>query len=188
MPNSVDLDKYNPIKRIYNETDGKVQLCFLGTPNQAWHGLDIIEHIAQQLPQYHFHLIGTDGTNTSNLTYHGYLSSDQYNKILSQCHIAVGSLAMHRNGLSQACPLKVREYLLSGFPLIIGYDDIVNANSPKWCFKFETFNNSEIERLANFIETNKHVVVPVNDLSEIDVKRNEFKRVRFFESIQNERK
>ncbi|WP_462170260.1 hypothetical protein [Pseudoalteromonas xiamenensis] len=55
VTNSVDLDNYSPLK--CSEQGSKISLCFLGSPNQDWHGTDIIEELAKRLPMYDFHII-----------------------------------------------------------------------------------------------------------------------------------
>ena len=42
---------------------------------------------------------------------------------LEKYHISIGTLGLHRKGLSEACTLKVRESLSRGFPIILGYVD-----------------------------------------------------------------
>lgn len=181
IPNSVPLSNYSIIKS--ENKDSKVNLCFLGSPNQPWHGVDIIQDLAKKLPNYVFHIIGSDGENTENLKYHGYLSKEHYLEILKKCSIAIGSLALYRNGLIQACPLKVREYLLGGFPIIIGYDDIVNKDKPSWCFELKSSSDETITKLIDFIEKNKNYVVPVEELKAISLDDNETKRLEFFKKV-----
>ncbi|MFC0117859.1 hypothetical protein [Pseudoalteromonas xiamenensis] len=182
VTNSVNLDKYKPLK--CSEQNAKTSLCFLGSPNQDWHGTDIIEEIAKRLPMYDFHIIGPSGENRSNLTYHGFLTSSDYGKILSQCHVAIGTLALHRKGLSEACPLKVREYLLAGFPIVLGYEDIVDKNKPSWCFKLDDLSDKSVAELQQFIERNQYFTVPKSELSAIDASLNEIMRLNFFNEIR----
>lgn len=42
---------------------------------------------------------------------------------LNSYHVGVGTLCAFRKGLSEASPLKTREYLARGFPVLIGYND-----------------------------------------------------------------
>ncbi|CCQ10300.1 hypothetical protein PALB_11650 [Pseudoalteromonas luteoviolacea B = ATCC 29581] len=181
ITNSVNLENYRPLKSV--DANAKTSLCFLGSPNQAWHGLDIIEKLAKALPDYHFHIIGDKGSNTNNVTYHGFLNKDAYNTILATCHIAIGTLALHRKGMTQACPLKVREYLLAGFPVILGYDDVINDNKPTWCFELNDLNENSIKALSAFVEKQKCVIVPKEQLACIDIQTNEQKRLEFLQQV-----
>lgn len=36
----------------------KIKLFFIGTPNFPWHGIDLIEKIAEKLPEFEFHIGG----------------------------------------------------------------------------------------------------------------------------------
>jgi hypothetical protein len=44
----------------------------------------------------------------------------------------VGTLALHRKGMEEACPLKLPEYLLTGIPTIIGYRDANFLDVEPW--------------------------------------------------------
>lgn len=43
--------------------------------------------------------------------------------LFDRAHLGVASLAIHRKGLTQAAPLKTREYAARGLPIILGYRD-----------------------------------------------------------------
>jgi hypothetical protein len=49
--------------------------------------------------------------------------ADKLDDELNQYHLGVGSLAMYKAQITEASPLKVREYLARGFPCLIGYND-----------------------------------------------------------------
>jgi hypothetical protein len=53
----------------------------------------------------------------------GHLTGSRLNEIFDFCHIAVGSLGIHRIGMKEACVLKVREYYSRGIPFVYGYRD-----------------------------------------------------------------
>jgi len=175
--NSLDLKKYPTLKE--NNNIKKINFFFMGTPNQPWHGVDFIENWARQLPQYHFHLVGIDGINTKNIFYYGYLNQAQYLDVLSSCDICIGSLAMFRNKLTEASPLKVREYLAYGYPTIIGYNDtaFIENGSPNWLFKYD--ETTSLKELCEFVNLNKNVIVKHSELESISSFYVETKRVEF---------
>ena len=37
--------------------------------------------------------------------------------------VGVGTLALHRNGMNEACPLKTRQYLACGLPIVYAHTD-----------------------------------------------------------------
>lgn len=59
----------------------------------------------------------------SKVIFHGFLAGVALDELFNRCHVAVGSLGLHRVGLSEATPLKSREYCARGIPFIIGYTD-----------------------------------------------------------------
>jgi hypothetical protein len=97
---------------------------FAGSPAMAWHGVDRLLELAGALPGVDFDLVGPAVEQPpANVTVHGTLSGESYWAVLGRADIALGSLAMERAGLREGCPLKVREYLLAGLPVVIGYED-----------------------------------------------------------------
>jgi len=184
IPNSIDLNYYQLLKK--NQNDSPINLFFMGTPNQPWHGVDIIEEMAKELPQYTFHIVGIDGHSKDNIYWHGYLSQDEYSKILSSTHICIGSLALHRNNMREACPLKVREYLAYGFPIIIGYDETAFLEFdklPRYVHRIN-YNNIDYLKLKSFIQEMQDFIVSHNDISQyISSKHLEFNRISFMQEI-----
>jgi hypothetical protein len=103
------------------------RLFFIGSDNQPWHGVDKIIKMAQILEELvEIDIVGPDQHRfdvPSNVRMHGYLNRDEYQVILSNSDICIGSLAFHRVNLQEGCPLKVREYIANRKPVIIAYDD-----------------------------------------------------------------
>ena len=54
---------------------------------------------------------------------HGYLSAGEYRRIIAGADAAISSLGLHRIGLEEASPLKSRECLALGLPLVLAYVD-----------------------------------------------------------------
>jgi len=185
IPNGIDLEKYRTIKDIHNSSE-RIQLFFIGTPNQPWHGVDIIERIAKKLPQYDFHIVGIEGENTNNLFWHGYLQKEEYLEVLKKCHICIGSLALYRNKMSEACPLKVREYLAYGYPIIIGYKDtaFLDKKLPGWVIQIDSSIELYIKAINAFIEKNKYEIVTFDQIeSYVSSKNLEKNRLLFFTKV-----
>ena len=103
-----------------------------------WHGLD---RLIMGLNNYnkntniYIHIVG-DGSELSsliklttefalinNVVFHGFKTGDELDEFFNKCHIAVGSLGIHRIGLKEASILKAREYCARGIPYIIACDD-----------------------------------------------------------------
>ncbi len=104
------------------------QLVFVGSPGQAWHGLDKIVRLAARLPDWDFHIAGPEASeipsmDLSNIRAHGYLNQTQLVDLYRYMDIGIGTLALHRIKMEEASPLKVREYVAQGLPVIAGYHD-----------------------------------------------------------------
>jgi len=122
IANGIDLSEFTPLPASEGES---LRLVFMGSPGASWHGVDKIIALARRLPDVHFDLIGPGATTglPANVTARGMLSSDDYRHVLMNSDAAIGTLAMHRNSMSEGSTLKVREYLAMGLPCIIGYRD-----------------------------------------------------------------
>ena len=185
IPNGIDLEKYQTIKK-QNEAYERVGLFFIGSPNQPWHGVDIIEEMSKKLPQYDFHIVGMEGDSSENLFWHGYLQKDEYLKILKKCQICIGTLALERKNMKEACPLKVREYLAYGYPTIIGYEDTAFLeNDVDFILKLKgnKVSDEAIEKIGSFIELVKKMVVTSDLIQNIDIIELEKRRLSFIEDI-----
>jgi len=141
-----DFTKYHkPIRTISNgmladsfgaireENTDKYTLAFIGTPNQAWHGIEKIFYLADRIPEFNFVIIGPgynmlkstfpDINCLKNLMIHGYLDRDQASQVLKKCDVGISTLSLYVKNMKEASPLKTRDYLMMGLPVIIGYYD-----------------------------------------------------------------
>lgn len=114
-----------------------IHILFIGYISR-WHGLDRMIHGIADYPgpgHIHFHIVG-DGDEVENLQqltksiapaagihFHGFLTGYPLDAMFDTCHIAIGSLGMHRKGLHQTSELKAREYCARGIPYIIACSD-----------------------------------------------------------------
>lgn len=170
----------------------RVRLIFIGTPGQPWHGVDEIAALARLRPDWHFDMVGLQpgdmvgGSAPRNMEFHGRLSRLDYEPLLRQADVAVGSLALYRNRMNEASPLKVREYLAYGLPVIIGYKD---TDFPKGVsFILELANEAGstakgLQDIENFVRTWKGRRVPASEVMHLDTAVKEAARVRFMERI-----
>jgi hypothetical protein len=80
----------------------------------------------------------------------GRKSKRDISEILKTCHVAVGTLALYKKSMKEASPLKVRECLLMGLPMILGYHDTdITPDNRFLPYIFQVPNdNSEIDMQA----------------------------------------
>ncbi len=98
-------------------------LVLLGTQTQRWNGFDKLVVLAESLPQLDFIAIGAQLTGPPNLRSFPNLSQAEANRLMRGCTVGIGSLALHRKGMDEASPLKSRNYLAVGLPIIQAYRD-----------------------------------------------------------------
>lgn len=110
------------------------RLVFVGTAGAPWHGLERIAEFAMLFPEVAIDVIGYTAADWAHvapgavapppaMVFHGPLGRAQYARLLSRATAAIGSLALYKNGMDEACPLKVREYLACGLPVLAAYRD-----------------------------------------------------------------
>lgn len=110
---------------------------FIGAPGMPWHGVDKIRTLAERLPGVDFDVIGPNdrdlrGPGPPNLRMHGFLERDQYEPIVRDSDFGIGTLALHRVSLNESAPLKLREYLAFGLPVLVANEDPDLTSEPHW--------------------------------------------------------
>ena len=186
IPNSISFCNFQNVN-ISNFQKKTPNIVFIGTPNQPWHGLDLIKELSRKLTDIHFDIIGYNGIDELNITYHGYLDADQFSPIISNSSACIGPLGIHEYNLNQSSPLKVREYILLGAPVILGYNDFPLArvkDEPLILHLSSNQNNwhIEISNFLNNLKTQKKIYNKTT-LELIDSKFIEKQRVEFVASI-----
>lgn len=183
VPNTIDFSRFPVLKKEVSSVNG---LFFIGSPGQHWHGVDIIDKLSLSLSGFHFHIVGEEGLNKENITYHGFLQQKEYLEVLSQCVACFGTLGLFRKNMTEASPLKVREYLAYGYPVIIGYDDSSFEKLPDFILKLD-FEKGDIEanakKIHDFVQRNKNRVVLRKEIGSIDANQQELYRLNFFKSL-----
>jgi glycosyltransferase involved in cell wall biosynthesis len=123
LGNGIALDRIEPLPATFAE---RPRLAFIGSKGAEWHGVDKLVRLARALPEFDFDCIGIPQVvveSSANIVFHGAQDQTAYRKTLAMADIGVSSLAMHRINLEEASPLKSREYLAFGLPVIVGYRD-----------------------------------------------------------------
>jgi len=159
--NGIDVASV-PVKR-YLPIENKIELLFVGSVYKP-HGLDrIIEALKRKnmYNKFNLHILG-EGPETAYLkkkvlkyklkrivNFYGYKTSKEMNNFFDHCHIAIGSLAIHRAG--SGSPLKSREYCARGIPFVDSVND--PDFSPDFPYRLKIDSNEspiDLERIENF--------------------------------------
>jgi len=182
--NGIDLSLYPPTSPPENR---EFNLVFIGSEGQVWHGIDKIIQLAQIKPDWQFHLIGTKKDfGLQNVKVYGALPREKYESIMAESDVAIGSLALHRKGINEGSPLKVREYLAYGLPVIIGYKDTDFPNKVPFILELPNCEDnvskhvSEIEKFLNYWKGKR---VPRSEVLQIDWSVKEKSRLQFLRKI-----
>jgi len=186
----IEYKEYGVVKREFNKVPIFV---FIGTPNQSWHGLDKIIMMAEHFKEYRFYIIGSDGEDSQNIQYFGYLTKEESTRIINQCDIGIGTLSLYETGLTEASPLKSRQYLACGLPLIYAYTDTDIPNDVEFGLRLEnTENNMDYQKIDNFIQNvfnNKSISLNARKFSEeiLGYDKKEEVRLIFFKRVVDEK-
>lgn len=182
--NGIFVDDYE----VNYPKNDKPKVCFIGAPGFKWHGLEKFELIAKSNLDFDFHIIGIDGENSDNLFYHGYMKLDKAKELVGNCDVGVSTLSLYINNLNESSPLKSRQYMAQGIPMVYGYEDIDLKGNEEFHLKIpNTENNVEqnLENIRNFIvkaHGNESMRKSVRAQAEnvLDTKVKEGKRIDFF--------
>ena len=125
IANGIDLSSIPTTPAPMNQIP---KLVFIATPGYSWHGVDKIVRLADQFSDLQIIIIGYDelalkGKKPENLRCLGYLEPHDYRKIIEEADLGLGTLALHRKSMNEASPLKTRECLAYGLPMVLPYKD-----------------------------------------------------------------
>lgn len=189
IANGIDLSAYPELPPA-PRTGAAVRAVFIGAHDAVWHGVDKIVTLARQLPDWHFDLIGPSlAAAPPNVTAHGPLARREYESLMAGADLAIGTLALHRKEMYEACPLKVREYLAYGIPCIIGYRDTDFPEAAPYLLELpNTADNvlGSIAEIREFGERVKGTRVSRGEIEHLDFGRKERVRLEFFEAVRRD--
>ena len=167
IPNGIIVDSVTPRKTPPFDPDN-LHILFVGNVSR-WHGLDrMIQGIAgyRGSVRVQFHIVG-DGDELDHLKqlkdtiapgadihFHGFMSGHDLDAMFDRCHIAVGSLGIHRKGLQQTSELKAREYCARGIPYVIACGDADFPDDFPWIFRLKADESPiEVEKVVAFAQS-----------------------------------
>ncbi|RKY97366.1 MAG: hypothetical protein DRQ10_08660 [Candidatus Hydrothermota bacterium] len=140
IPNGIDVRSVPERGSMPKFNGRRFEMAFIANKIFRWHGLERIIHGMKRFKgstQLVLHIVGEPPKwakiksvpETVNIgkrhkiVFHGFIEREHLNQVLNHAHIAIGSLALFRQGLTEASTLKVREYTAYGIPFIYGSRD-----------------------------------------------------------------
>jgi glycosyltransferase involved in cell wall biosynthesis len=195
IANGIDLADFEPAP--LPARDRPPQLVFVGSGGTPWHGLERVAELARLFPASPFDIIGCTaddwrrsaapgGTLPGNLRFHGVLARPAYEPLLRAATAALGTLALFRKQMDEACPLKVREYLALGLPVLAAYQDTDIPPGADYFFRLP--NNSapldaHRDKIAAWLARWRSDRVPRTAIAQLDHAGKERRRLDFIAEI-----
>jgi hypothetical protein len=96
---------------------------------------------------------------------------------------------MHRNRLNEASPLKTREYLAAGIPVLMAYRDTDFLHGAPFLLELPNEEDNvfpNLEHIDRFVHQMRGVTVPRRDVAHLDWAHKEPARLALFERILHE--
>lgn len=173
-----------------------VRFVFLGSAGQAWHGVDHIAELAAAKPHWRFDIVGVERGELAlpippNMTFHGRLLQRGYQPLLDRADIAIGTLALYRKGMEEASPLKVREYLANGLPVITAYRETDFPEPVPFVLQLPNRPGNVLENLPaieRFARSWKGRRVEPDGIGHLDTAVKEAARVGYMERIRERKR
>jgi glycosyltransferase involved in cell wall biosynthesis len=189
IANGVDLTSFPRLPAPSNKIP---RLVFIGNPGYPWHGVDKLAELAKRIPDIRLDIIGYSELPDfeplpENITLHGFLARQEYQHVLASADVAISSLALHRVQLEEASPLKSRECLAFGLPLVIAYTD-TDVDGPDCDFLLKIPNKEDnisthAQAIRDFSYRMAGRRVEREHIQKIDQTKKEFERIEFFKEI-----
>lgn len=189
IANGINLNQFSLLPIPENKIP---RLAFIGNPGYTWHGVDKLITLANLIRDVHLDIIGYGelpdyAPLPENITLHGYLTVGEYQNVLASADAAISSLALHRVQLEEASPLKSRECLAFGLPLIMAYvdTDLDNLNC-EFLLKIpnkEDNIQTHAREIRDFAYRMRGLRVSHDQIYKIDQAGKELERIGFLKEV-----
>lgn len=183
--NGISLNNF----RDATDSQESNKLIFLAGDDFAWNGIEVLLQLATLLPKFKIDVFGINRSNVlnANIQFKEFIPSEELHEIFPEYLAGITTLQLENIGLSEAAPLKTRQYLLGGLPVIgrfsdSGLDDV-----------FPHYFKITIEDVSNRITNHSELLrflkkcavreIKKSDLDSIDSEKIESKRISFLREI-----
>ena len=120
-PGEIEVDKLNALKALKER--GYTLALFIGN-GYKWHGLSEILEVLAPHKKVKLIVVGPYPTQvTDQAIFLGRTSPATLAQLYGYCHFAVGAFRWDLLRITEGSPLKSREYLCHGLPVLVNYKD-----------------------------------------------------------------
>jgi hypothetical protein len=182
--NGIDLGS---VEQLPHRIKGRPALFFVGSPNQPWHGIEQLIEFGISNPDIDIHIVGElIKVSQPNLYFYGNLNRESYKTIATKCIAGVGTLNLALKSMEEASPLKVREYLALGLPVISRYKDTDLEASQDYILELPSNSRPLTDfskEIRAFLDEWSEKRVSREQIQHLDVRTKEKIRIGFLEEI-----
>jgi glycosyltransferase involved in cell wall biosynthesis len=131
IANGIDVEAY-PLRTppVFDGKHLNLMMLVGGSTAVDWHGIDLVMQGIEQYQgpiQIQLWLLGDTSVlkpyEAPYIVKPGFADKKMLNVFSDTIHIGLGSFALQRKGLNEACSLKMREYAARGIPAVYGQED-----------------------------------------------------------------
>lgn len=166
LANGINTDSYPATGFV--PFDGSIlNMLFVASKFEPWHGLEmllkklnsyrgsvkIILHLVGALSEQQKEQVIALANNTVQVELHGNLYGNDLNEVMRKANIGISSLALSKNKMQEACPLKSREYIVRGLPFFYAYKD-TDLKGDECFAKYVDEKGYRIEEIIAFSQKN----------------------------------
>ncbi len=168
--------------------DSRPVLAMLVSNDAPWQGIDRLVRLATVSPDWSFRVVGLDNWVGAppNVEFLGKLDPDGCRQVLQSSDIGIGSLGAHRNGMGEACTLKVRSYMAAGLPTIMSYHDTDFLNGADFILELPAYEfdiATAREEIRHFVNRWRGERIDLELVRHLDVRVKEQKRIEFVRTV-----
>lgn len=203
--NGIDVESIKIAKR--EKINNTLKIIFAASYFSPWHGLDrvlnglkiydnkkiaIELHLVGKVPQIYDNDINyLNRKQNIKIINHGFIEPNKIDTLYDGKHLAIGSLALFRKRMKEACALKTRDNIARGVPFFYGYSDSDLDGTEYFAIKIEAsespVNFDEIVDFALNLENRRTIQEDMREfaLSRLDWKIKIKKLYDFIASLKS---
>jgi glycosyltransferase involved in cell wall biosynthesis len=187
ISNGINLDRIKILDPVTHPL--RPAVFFVGHPGQSWHGLQELIELAGELIDIDFYIVGCSfPILSSNIFAFESIKEIDYLEFARKSTVGIGTLRLSDKKMTEASPLKVREYLALGLPVITRYIDTDFPSPEEFILQLPMDESKAIDHkdvIREFILRWSGKRVPRELVNRISSEKKEADRLMFFNDVLN---